>query len=232
MKDNLTEIIVVLDKSGSMGSVRDDAIGGFNQFLEKQKEVPGEANLTMVQFNTTYDTVYDGVPLSDVAPLTKETYVPGGLTSLLDAIGRAITDVGTRLEKTAEVVRPGKVIMVIITDGQENSSKEYKRSAILDMINTQRDEFSWDFIFLAADEGGIKDAQSIGIQSGKRGMFSKAGGGTRAVYDTITQSITSYRTGGSSDLAPDDDSNSMKPVDMGRFKNITAIVEDTTEKKK
>lgn len=120
MKQGLTEIVVILDRSGSMESIRDDAIGGFNAFMESQKAVAGEATSTLVQFNTTLETVHENVPLQDMPLLDSKTYVPGGGTALLDAVGLTVDRVGKRLAVTPEDKRPEKVMVAILTDGEEN----------------------------------------------------------------------------------------------------------------
>jgi len=135
MKQDSTFMAIVLDRSGSMSSVRDDAIGGFKTFLAEHQKLPGEALLTLVQFNDGYEVVHDGVLVAVVPPLTPETYVPGGNTALLDAMGRTIDSVGAKLQSMPEGERPGKVIVVVISDGQENASREYTAQHVKSMID-------------------------------------------------------------------------------------------------
>ena len=196
MRDDLTEIVVILDRSGSMYSIRDDTIGSFNSFLEDQVKEPGSANFTLVQFDDKYEVMYSGKDIKDVFPLTRETFVPRGSTALLDAIGRTINEVGARLSRLAEVDRPSKVICTIITDGQENSSIEFKRSTILNMITHQREVYKWEFIFLSADENGIQDAQSIGISIYNTALFGADSQGIGAANYAASQAVSSYRTSG------------------------------------
>src|SRR5574343_68862 len=139
MKKGLSEIVCVIDRSGSMRSIVNDAIGGLNTFIESQKNVPGEANMTIVLFDHEYLVSHNGVNIKLVQPFTTDTYVPRGTTALLDAIGRAITTVGERLNNTKEEDKPEKVIVAILTDGYENASREYTNSKINEMINHQRD---------------------------------------------------------------------------------------------
>ena len=159
----LTEIICIIDESGSMALKASDAIGGFNDFLKKQKKLKDECKFTLVLFDTEYKLVYDGADIKDVAPLNSATYSPGGCTALLDAVGKTIDTVGARYAKTAEKSRPGNVLVCIITDGEENSSREYKKSDICDKITHQTDKYSWKFIFLGANQDAFAEAGGMGI---------------------------------------------------------------------
>lgn len=160
---NRCAIAVVLDRSGSMGSVRSETIEGFNEFLASQKQAPGEATLTLVQFDDQFDIMHDATPLECVQSLTIDTFVPRGTTALLDAIGRTIDGLGRRLAAMPEHERPGRVIVAIITDGMENASTRYKRSQVFDMITHQRRKYSWEFMFLAADQDAIAAGRELGI---------------------------------------------------------------------
>jgi hypothetical protein len=200
-KENLTEIIVVLDKSGSMNSIKQDAIGGFNSFLKTQKELPGEALFTLVLFDTEYDMVYNGTPISLVQELNDNTYVPGGCTALLDAIGRTIDTVHARLSALAETQRPGKVIFAILTDGEENSSKEYSRSVVFDKITHYKEQNNWEFIFLAANQDAITEGVSIGISPSHTLNFTADSVGINQAMGSINQAVTSFRAGNDVDLS-------------------------------
>ena len=162
MKKDLTEIIIVLDESGSMNGCKNDTIGGFNNFVESQKKLPGTAKLTLVKFNTEYDVVLNGIDIQNVQPLTDATYGPGGMTALLDATGRAIDEVGKRLASTSEDERPERVMAIIITDGKENSSREYTGVQIKEKVENQKKQFNWEFIFMGANI----DAWSVGSSLG------------------------------------------------------------------
>ena len=162
MNKNLTEIVMVVDRSGSMSSVQTDAQAGINKFIEDQKAAPGDAKLTLVQFDTSYDVIHDGAPIKDVGPFS---LVPGGWTALYDAIGRAIDTVGQRLDKTPEADRPGAVIFVIVTDGLENSSKEYRGDRITRMVKHQKDVYNWQFIYIGADPTGVTAATNMGVSA-------------------------------------------------------------------
>jgi len=196
MRDDLAEIVVILDRSGSMSTIRDDTIGSFNTFLEDQKKEPGFANFTLVQFDDKYEVVHNGKTIQEVPALNTETFVPRGSTALLDAIGRTINEVGARLAGMDEAGRPGKVIFSILTDGQENHSSEFTRGKIFEMITHQRETYNWEFIFLSADENGIKDATSIGIGAANVALYAHNAGGIRAANFAVSHAVASYRTTG------------------------------------
>lgn len=176
----LSEIVVVLDKSGSMQSVRGDAIGGFNAFLGEQQAQPGCGRLTLALFDSpgTYELVHCGTPLAEVPLLTEETYVPSGMTALLDAIGRTVDEVGKRLAATPEPDRPESVIVAILTDGEENSSQEYSRERVFEMIRVQREAYSWQFVYLGANQDAIAEAGKLGISADDAAAFDQSEHGT------------------------------------------------------
>jgi hypothetical protein len=169
MQLDLTDIVVVLDRSGSMQACKGDAEGGLNSFVEDQKKRPGRANFTLVQFDTEYEFVHRGVPISQVPPFT---LVPRGWTALLDAVGRAIIETGDRLAKTPEAQRPGLVALVIITDGLENSSKEFDKEQIKQLIQHQTEVYKWQFTFLGANQDAFAAAGGIGITADKAANFA------------------------------------------------------------
>jgi len=201
---NLTEIICIIDRSGSMHGIAADAIGGFNTFLEDQKKDPSDKCLmTFVQFDDVYEIIHSGKPIQDVPPITRETYVPRGSTALLDAIGRTVNDVGARLSRTPEAERPGAVVVVILTDGEENASKEFNQQQIFDMITKQRESFQWEFVFLAANQDAIKAGAQYGIQNAV--AFAATGAGVQQVYGNVSRGVSSFRsTKHSADLKVDD----------------------------
>lgn len=220
---NLTEIICIVDRSGSMNDIRSDAIGGFNTFLDDQQKLDeGECILTFAQFDDVYEIVHDGVPIKDVPPLTAETYEPRGSTALFDAVGKTINSVGNRLAQLPEEKRPSKVLVVILTDGHENASREFNRQQVSDMVTKQRDQFSWEFIFLGAGIDAFAAGHQIGIML--CGNVSHDAHGMNKGYAAVSCMSTSYRASGTVDpadlddpgvlndaLAPDSDSGS-KPV--------------------
>lgn len=171
MNRNLTDITLVVDRSGSMQAIRADAEGGVNAFLRQQAELPGEATITLVQFDTRYEFLARGVPVQD-CPAYK--LVPRGGTALLDAVGRAINETGERLRQIPEAERPGLVIFVVMTDGQENSSREFSRAQIKTLIQHQTEQYQWQFTFLGADQDAFAEAESLGMQVGGAACFAFA----------------------------------------------------------
>jgi hypothetical protein len=162
MNKNLTDITVVLDRSQSMSSIKEEAEGGLNHFIREQQKLPGYAYFTLVNFDTNYEVVYDGVNIQEVEKCTIE---PRGMTALLDAVGRTITETGLRLSNIEEDKRPGLVVIVIVTDGAENASREFTKSQIKKMIEKQQSEFSWQFTFLGANQDAFAEAADLGISS-------------------------------------------------------------------
>lgn len=160
MRKDLTDITLIVDRSGSMASCQSDAQGGINTFIEEQKKQPGEALFSLLQFDTDYEWVFKGIPIHNTI---KYKFQPRGLTALLDAVGKVISETGERLNKMEEKDRPGLIIIAIVTDGQENSSKEYKKDQIKNMIILQQDTYKWQFIFLGANQDAFAEAGSIGI---------------------------------------------------------------------
>lgn len=189
-KPNFTEIIMVLDRSGSMSSVLHDTIGGFNSFLKEQKQCVGEARLTLVQFDTIYEIVHDGRLIGDVPELTEQTYIPRGMTALLDAVGRCINTVGDRLSKTPEHLRPSLVVFVILTDGEENSSQEFKLEQVRDMIKHQTEKYNWQFVFLGADQSSFQ-AERLGVSANN--TFTYASCDTADTHFKMSRGISGVR---------------------------------------
>ncbi|MGD9168822.1 MAG: VWA domain-containing protein [Candidatus Thiodiazotropha sp.] len=169
MNQYLTDITVVLDRSGSMSTCRTDAEGGLNQFITDQKKSEGECVFTLVQFDTDYEFVHKGVPINEVGHCQ---LTPRGMTALHDAVGRAINETGLRLSSMPEESRPGLVIFVILTDGMENASKEFKLDQIKEMIQTQQDQFNWKFTFLGANQDAFAAGSSMGIDAKTTANYS------------------------------------------------------------
>lgn len=203
-KQGLTEIVCIIDRSGSMGSIREDAEGGFNNFVEQQKKEPGEALITLVQFDTEYEVVWNGINIQDA-----DAYflIPRGMTALLDAIGKTINTVGERLDKTPEEDRPEQVIVVIVTDGHENSSQEFSRGTINEMITHQREKYNWEFVFLAANQDAMEEATSLGIARGKAVNIDATKKGMVDTYGLVNCAVSSYRSSGSTGQLPGHASN-------------------------
>lgn len=188
---NRTHIAVVLDRSGSMSAVRDDTIGGFNTFVEEQRKAPGTCDLTLVQFDDQYEVNYVAVPIDRVAKLTTDTFQPRGMTALRDGIGRTINEVGRRLSAMAEDQRPGRVVFVIITDGQENASKEFGAAKIKEMIEHQSKAYSWAFMYLGANQDAVATGMSMGISGGTSVTY--AAGNVAHAFQCSSSNVASYR---------------------------------------
>jgi hypothetical protein len=192
MRQDLTDITVVLDRSGSMATVINDTIGGFNKFVDDQKKASGAANFTLVQFDTEYEFVHRAINIKDVPSLV---FQPRGATALLDAIGKAIVETGERLDKMPEHDRPSKVVFVIITDGEENSSKEYKKARINELIKQQSEKYQWQFVFLGANQDALKEADSLGISTANAMNFSATAVGVKNSFSATSHNLAMYRSG-------------------------------------
>jgi len=191
--EKYVNILCVLDKSGSMGSIINDAISGFNLFLDEQKKVKGKANISTMLFDTEF-IISKLKSIRDVKNFTKKTYVPRGGTALYDAIGKTIDGELDRLSTLSKVERPYKTLIVILTDGDENSSREYHQDLIKRMINEMREEFKWEFIFLAANQDAILTADGLGISRGNSMNFDATSEGINFAYTSISEATTHYRT--------------------------------------
>lgn len=188
MRSDLTDITLVVDRSGSMADVREDAEGGVNTFIAEQAKEPGEALLTLVQFDTEYDFLHKGVPINEVPHYELH---PRGMTALLDAVGRAINETGERLVAMGEQDRPGLVIFVVMTDGLENSSKEFTKAQIKEMIERQQNDYSWHFTFLGANQDAFAEAGAIGIHA--NGAATYAPGRVAAAYGATLKKVARMR---------------------------------------
>lgn len=197
LNNNLTEIVFILDRSGSMMHLTDDTIGGFNSFIEKQKSEPGEALLTTVLFDDQYEILHNGINLNEVQALTKDQYWARGATAMYDAIGKTINEVGHRLSETPEHHRPGKVIFVITTDGMENASREFTQAKVKEMIQHQTEKYSWEFVFLGANIDSAKTAENIGINKGYAADYVYSAQGTSSMYEAVDCAVSSLRSTGS-----------------------------------
>ena len=195
MKTGYAHIVMVVDRSGSMESIQRDAIGGFNTFLKDQKEVPGEATLTLIGFDDRYEVWQEWKSIQEVPDLTAQTFVPRGSTALLDAIGRTINETGNRLETLPEIDRPERVIFVILTDGYENSSKHFKMDQIAKMIAHQTDTYKWTFMFLAANLDAIATASAMNIPAAAAMSYAGNAGGIDALYRSVSSQVLSARFG-------------------------------------
>jgi uncharacterized protein YegL len=196
MKQGLTAILVIIDASGSMHSLATDTIGSLNQFLDEQKLVPGEAIISLYTFNTKSTLVYDFVSLNDVIHLTNKTYAPEGGTALLDAMGTGIDYFGQKLAALPEEERPSKVVTLIVTDGEENSSHRYTAEQIKNMVQHQKDVYSHEFVFMGANIDAITAGTNLGISTNNTLNYVPTSAGTHQLYNTISENMMSYRSAG------------------------------------
>jgi len=193
MKTDLTELIFILDRSGSMGGLESDTIGGFNAMLTKQQAEPAECRITTVLFDDKYEVLHDRIDLKAVSPLTEEEYFVRGSTALLDAIGRTINKIGGVQKNTAPDYRAEKVLFVITTDGMENASREFSYDKIKAMIERQKSKYGWEFIFLGADIDAVDVAASIGISKNRAQNFHKDREGLALNYYVVGEAVASFR---------------------------------------
>ena len=202
MRENLTEMVFVLDRSGSMRSLTADTIGGFNELIEKQKKLEGDAYVTTVLFDHEYELLHDHVALGEVAPLTDREYFARGSTALLDAVGRTINTVGARLATMPEEERPAHVVFVITTDGMENASCEYTAKQVREMVEHQQQKYSWQFVFLGANMDAVSEAGKLGISAKYAANFAPSRRGVSQMYRVaLDEVMCSARVG--SDICSD-----------------------------
>ena len=178
-------ILIVMDRSGSMSSIRDDAVGGFNEFVAEQSKMTADVHLSLVMFNHEYKMVYDDIPISGAGDIGKK-YRPHGMTALYDAVGRAIDGTGRKLSQMQDHERPDKVIVVIITDGMENASRDYTAEDVRKRVRHQEENYSWEFVFLGANIDSFAVAGGIGIQQQATANFDHTGDGIRLAYTAVS----------------------------------------------
>lgn len=193
MNPNLTEIAYILDRSGSMQPLQEAAIAGFNDFLRCQLDVPGDARLTLVLFDDEYLVPIAARPVEEVPRLNARIYIPRGSTALLDAIGETIDTLGRRLAATPEPERPGKVIVVIFTDGQENASRQYRWKDIADRIRHQRARYNWEFLFLGANQDAIATAARMDLDRHSASAMAATPDGLHAAKKAVSRKVRSLR---------------------------------------
>jgi uncharacterized protein YegL len=192
MNRNVTEIIFLLDRSGSMAGLESDTIGGFSAFIEKQCQLDGETILTTVLFDNQYEILWNGIDANNVR-LTDKDYYVRGCTALLDAVGRTILDVGYRLSKISERQGTDNVIFVITTDGMENASREFTYKKVKELIKHQQEKYGWEFIFMGANIDAEKEADCIGIDTDNAFNFEASKTGVEHMYDTISEIVAENR---------------------------------------
>ena len=195
MKKGLTELVFILDRSGSMGGLESDTIGGYNAMLEKQKKAAGEVVITTVLFDDQYELLHDRINLRGIAPMTDKEYFVRGSTALLDAVGKTINKIGNAQKYTAEAERAEHVMFVITTDGMENASQEFSYEKVRKMIDHQKNEYGWEFIFLGANIDAIATAERFGIGKDRAANYYADSEGTSLNYEVISEAVSCLRAG-------------------------------------
>ncbi|NLF96080.1 MAG: VWA domain-containing protein [Candidatus Riflebacteria bacterium] len=215
MRSDYTHITVVLDRSGSMEAIRSDTIGGFNSFLAAQKAEPGFATLTLVQFDTqdAYEVIQDFKNIQEVPELTRETFVPRAGTPLYDAMGKAINDLEHKLASMPEATRPQRVIVAFVTDGQENSSREFSKSMVQKMIKEKQEKSDWQFVFLSADLDAMEEALSTGVAAASSLLFDKTAQGIASAWAALSCSTRLFRADQASDVSFTDEDRSSQQIE-------------------
>ena len=193
MKKNLTEIVFILDRSGSMAGLEADTIGGFNAMIEKQRKEPGEAIVSTVLFDNECEVTHDRVPLDRVPALTEREYFVRGCTALLDAVGGAIHHIGNVHKSAREEDRPEKTLFVITTDGMENASRRFTYDRLKMMIERQKERYGWEFLFLGANMDAAREAARFGIGADRAANYHADSEGTNVIYETVSEAITQVR---------------------------------------
>ena len=192
MKKNLTEIVFILDRSGSMSGLEADTVGGFNAMIAKQKREPGEALISTVLFDDESVVIHDRVPVQNIAPMTERDYYVRGCTALLDAVGSTIRRVN-HAQNASPWGRPDKTIFVITTDGMENASRRYSVQRVKEMIQRQKEKYGWEFLFLGANIDAVETAGHLGIAPDRAVNYHCDSVGTRLNYEVVGQAVAAVR---------------------------------------
>lgn len=195
MKKSITEIVFILDKSGSMSGLETDTIGGFNSMLNKQKKAEGEAFVTTVLFDHGYELLHDRINVRGISPITEKDYEVGGTTALLDVIGFTIQKIVNVQKRTSEEERADQVLFVITTDGMENASREFSPSKIKKMIELQKEKYGWDFMFLGANIDAVSTAAQFGIDEDFAVDYHADEIGTKLNYEMVSEAVSNLRHG-------------------------------------
>ena len=193
MKQNLTEIVLILDRSDSMAGLETDTIGGFNALLAKQKQQPGEAVVSTVLFDNVSQVIHDRLPLEQVPLLTAEEYSVRGCTALLDALGSAIHHIGNVHKYAREEDRPEKTLFVITTDGMENASRRYTYDRVSAMIHRQQEKYGWEFLFLGANIDAAREASRFGLRPEQAANYHADSQGTQVIYEAVSEAVGNFR---------------------------------------
>ena len=201
MNKNLTEIVFILDRSGSMAGLEDDTIGGFNSMLDKQKREPGEALLSAVLFDSRTEVIYDRADIRKVEQMTDRQYRVGGCTALLDAIGETVHHIANVHKYAREEDIPGKTVFVITTDGHENASQRYSYPEVKRMVEHEQEKYGWEFLFLGANMDAIAEARRFGIRGDRAVRYACDSRGTALNYEVVGETLSNVRAKGM--ISPD-----------------------------
>ncbi len=193
MKKGLTELVFILDRSGSMCGLEADTIGGFNSLIQKQKKETGEAYVSTILFDDRSEVLYDRIPLSRIEPMNEKQYYVRGCTALLDAIGGAIRHIGNVHKYAREEDRPEKTIFIITTDGMENASHRYTYEKVKAMVEHERDKYGWEFLFLGANIDAIAVGSRFGIRSDRAVEYRSDHEGTKLNYEVLSETVSHVR---------------------------------------
>ena len=193
MKNNLTEIVFILDRSGSMAGLEGDTIGGFNAMVERQKKEPGKALLSAVLFSDESRVLYDRVDIRKVEPMTERQYQVGGCTALLDAIGGAVRHIANVHKYARREDRPAKTVFVITTDGMENASRSYSYDEVQRLVKHEQEKYGWEFLFLGANMDAISAARSFGIRADRAVRYKSDSVGTMLNYQVVSETVAQMR---------------------------------------
>jgi len=193
MKNNLTEMVFILDRSGSMGGLESDTIGGFNSMLKKQQAEPGECRITTVLFDDAYEILHDRIDIKAVSKITTQEYFVRGCTALLDAVGKTIKKINSVQKNTADEYRAEKVIFIITTDGMENASREFSYDKVKSLVEKQKIKHNWEFIFLGANIDAIEVANRFGIAKNRTQNFHNDSEGVALNYSVLSETVSEYR---------------------------------------
>ena len=193
MKKGLTELVFILDRSGSMSGLEADTIGGFNSLIEKQKKEEGEAYISTILFNDIAEVLYDRVPLKKIEPMNDRQYYVRGCTALLDAVGGAIHHIGNIHKYAREEDRPEKTLFIITTDGMENASRRYTYEKVRQMIEHEKEKYGWEFLFLGANMDAVAAAGRFGIRANRAVTYECDGAGTQLNYNVISETVSRVR---------------------------------------
>lgn len=193
MKKNLTELVFILDRSGSMSGLESDTIGGFNSMIEKQKKQDGECIVSTVLFDDEIQVIHDRVSLGEIKPMTEDDYFVGGCTALIDALGGAIHHIGNVHKYARPEDVPENTIFIITTDGQENASHRYSSDKVKQMIERQKDKYGWEFLFIGANIDAVETAKRYGIDRNRAVNYNADAQGTSVLYETVSKAVCNVR---------------------------------------